>query len=107
MLTLAQLAERKKAIGGSDALHLVGLAPFGCQRRLWYDKKGNPEDFPFRGNRHTQRGDVMEDIAKEEYGNITARSIRRVPWKLHPRIPRVGVHVDGLQEMQECGPESV
>ena len=107
MLTLAQLAERKKAIGGSDVLHLVGLAPFGCQRRLWYDKKGVPEDFPFRGNRHTRRGDVMEDIARDEYLETTARTARKVPWKLHPAIPFFGVHADALQQIDDFGPESV
>jgi hypothetical protein len=107
MLTLAQIAERKKAIGGSDVLHLVGLAPFGCTRRLWYDKKGVPEDFPFRGNRHTKRGDIMEEYAVDEYACMTARGIEKVRWKLDDEIPYFGVHADRLQEIIECGPKSL
>jgi hypothetical protein len=107
MLAAAQLAERKTAIGGSDVLHLVGLPPFGCTRRLWYDKKGVAEDFPFRGNRHTRRGDVMEVIARCEYEAHTVRYTRIVPWRLHPTIPYFGVHADGLQRSDEEGPDSV
>jgi hypothetical protein len=83
MLTLKQIAERKKAIGGSDIPHLVGLEPFGCQRRLWYDKKGVPEDFPQQTNRHMKRGSAMEEFAVTEYYETTARHVRRgIPWKL-------------------------
>jgi predicted phage-related endonuclease len=107
-LTERQLKERKSAIGGSDVPALLGLPPFGCTRRLWYDKKGVPEDFPFRGNRHTRRGEVMEEIAVMEYFEHTARGVRRgIPWKVDDEIPYFGVHADALQEIEECGPKSV
>lgn len=107
-LNLAQIAERAKAIGGSDVLHLVGLVPFGCTRRLWYDKKGVKADFPFSGNRHTRRGDALEEFAIAEYYETTARGVRQgIPWKADEEIPYFGVHADGIQEIRECGPKSI
>lgn len=90
------LLERKTAIGGSDVLHLVNLPPYGCTRRLWYDKRDIPPDFPQKQNRHMERGSAMEPFAKTKYALETGREIREVPWKLDASLPYIGCHADGL-----------
>jgi hypothetical protein len=88
--------ERSTAIGGSDVGDLVGDSIEGCcTRRLWYDKKGVPADFPFKGNRHTRRGEVLEPIAAAEFA-AGERFVLVTPsaWILHPSASYIGVHLD-------------
>ena len=54
------LKERAEILGGSDMVHLLGLEPFGCQRRLCYDKSGIEPDFPEETNADMRRGAAYE-----------------------------------------------
>ncbi len=91
------LANRSGGIGGSDVPDLLDLAPFGCERKLAYDKKGVPQDFPFEGNEHTRRGQVLENLAVEEfcrdhgYRPTTGGS---PPQSIHPTYPHFKAHCD-------------
>jgi len=61
------LAERSKCLGGSDAGDLLGLPPYGCERKLWFEKKGVPADFEFEVTNHVRRGQALEEIAFQEF----------------------------------------
>ena len=56
---------RKTGFGGSDAHHYANIEPYGCARRVVYDKMGVPADYPFTGNNHTERGIWLEPIVAE------------------------------------------
>jgi hypothetical protein len=94
------LAERRTCLGGSDAPDLLELAPFGCTRKLWYDKKGVPEDFPFDVNFHVRRGNAIEPIALAEFcrefqcGQLPHAPGQAPPHTIHASIPYIGAHVD-------------
>lgn len=99
------LAERASMIGGSDAADLLTLHPFGCKRRLWYDKKGVPADFEFPdASFHIQRGTHLEAIAIKvfceqnvatlEFGEVRKQTLYRLK-----EFPFIGAHVDQVVEM--------
>lgn len=90
------LLERSTAIGGSDVQHLLDLPPYGCRRRLWYDKKGVPADFPFLGNRHTRRGQILEPFAIKEFMQGEAFTGQHLPWVVLPQKRHVGAHIDHI-----------
>lgn len=86
--------ERAAAVGGSDVPHMLGLEPYGCERRLWYEKKGVGPDFPFEGSRATRRGAALEEIAVREFELETRLQTWEVPWCTYPGAPHIGVHID-------------
>lgn len=94
------LAIRKDCLGGSDVTDLLDLEPFGCERRLWYDKKNVPEDFPFDGdsNKNIRRGNALEAIAIEEFCREFGYGYDPVP---PPQVrmdgaPHIAAHVDRI-----------
>ena len=87
-------SDRSEYLGGSDMIHLTSSDPWGCQRRLYYDKFPVPADFPFTGNIHTRRGKKLEAIAVEEYCELTGRIAVRHPFRQHKRKPWRSVHLD-------------
>lgn len=92
------LKERKAAIGGSDVPSLLGLAPYGCERMLWYDKRDVPLDFYWPGNCHTRRGRELEEAAHEFFFEATGKGLKHVPWKVMAGEPYAGCHADALVE---------
>lgn len=90
------LLERSTAIGGSDVQHLLSLPPYGCKRRLWYDKKGVKADFPFLGNRHTRRGQLIEPLAIAEFLAGENYSGEGLKWTVQEHRRHAGAHVDHL-----------
>lgn len=73
----AFLAARKSGIGGSDVAALYSL-DYSCRRQLFYDKSGQPEDFPREETKAMRLGTFMEEFFAEEYAEKTGRSV----WKL-------------------------
>lgn len=59
--------ERASCVGGSDLPHLLQLPPYGCTRRLWYEKSLVSADFPFAGNAATERGLACEPFAAADF----------------------------------------
>ncbi len=91
--------DRAKCLGGSDVGDLLDMDPFHCERKLWYSKKGVPEDFPFTGNVQTRRGSILETIAIDEFcrshGYVRQSPPGKSPPHLtHPEFPEFGAHVD-------------
>jgi putative phage-type endonuclease len=74
MLTQEQKEARRKGIGGSDVASVLGLPPYGCSLRLWFDKTGVPQDFE-ELNPNMERGIYLEDIAVEIYQKKTGNVV--------------------------------
>lgn len=94
------LAERRQGIGGSDAASLFDLPPYGCRRKLWYDKRGEPQDFPFHGNAHTERGHRLEPVAADLFAEATGR---RLTVSTCEHRPPMLVNVDRLIRREPDG----
>lgn len=88
------LEERKLGIGGSDIHHLFNLEPWGCERRLAYDKRQIPADQPQEETLAMKRGTALEDVAAQEYMERTGRTVRRMPFRQHKDDPWLIVHAD-------------
>lgn len=58
-------AKRQGFIGGTDIQHVLGLEPYGCARRLWYQKTGATPDREFRMTGPIVAGKLMEDGVAE------------------------------------------
>lgn len=97
-------AERAGGIGGSDAHHLFTLEPWGCARRLWYEKSGAPMDHPPTETNLQRRGIELEGLVAQEYASQTGRKIRVVGMKRHPEHRELLVHVDRIITIGERGP---
>jgi predicted phage-related endonuclease len=70
-------AQRQGFIGGTDIQHVLGLEPYGCARRLWYQKTGAPPDREFRMTGPIVAGKLMEDGVAERVKEQTGWKIRR------------------------------
>ena len=95
----AFLARRKDCLGGSDVADLLDLPPYGCERRLWYDKKNVPEDFPeSEVNRNIRRGQRLEAIAVEEFCEEFGYGFDELPPTQMRMVgrPHIAAHVDRL-----------
>jgi predicted phage-related endonuclease len=86
--------DRSTFIGGSDIADLIGQPPWGCKRKIYYEKRGIPADFPFTGNRHTRRGQKLEAIAVAEYTEVTSRKTQKMGFRANATKPWRAVHVD-------------
>ncbi len=90
----AWLAERKLGIGGSDAASLLNIG-WGCRRRLWYDKRDTPADYPREETKAMTLGKLLEPWFAEQYAEVTGRKVYELEnaWT-HPEIPELRVNVD-------------
>jgi putative phage-type endonuclease len=56
------LEERASGVGGSDIHHVLTLEPYGCARRLWYEKTGHPPDYHPEEKPIFHRGIQLEPV---------------------------------------------
>ncbi len=56
--------DRRRGLGSSDWTDALDIPPYGCSRKLVYDKRGTPADFPFTGNAYTVAGNRLEGTAR-------------------------------------------
>lgn len=66
------LEARRKGIGGSDWVSLMAIVDeekykYGCQRRIYYDKKGITPDFPVIVTAAMERGLALEPVITEMF----------------------------------------
>lgn len=88
---------RKSGFGGSDAQNYCNLPPYGCARKAAYEKTGTPADFPFVGNKDTDRGIWLEPIVAEMYAEKTGRELLEHPEPFrHSELTHMFCHVDRL-----------
>jgi putative phage-type endonuclease len=94
-LTRAEfLAERKSGVGGSDIAAVFSLPPYGCARRLWYDKRDVPADNEQDVTGPMIRGTKLEAIIAEEYAEKTGRTLKENGLARHEKYPELIVHID-------------
>ena len=105
MMTPEKLAERRLGIGGSDMGDLFQIEPYGCQRRLWYDKRNQTPDYDKQTTEQMQRGNELEDIIAQRYSKETGKPVRRAnkPF-VHPDYPSIRANVDRVILHDERGP---
>ena len=91
------LAERRKGIGGSDAASLFNVG-YGCERRLWYDKSGYPEDYPRTNTVLMDMGNLLEDFFAKRFEAETGRTVvtPQEPTMRHPAFHYLRVNLDRL-----------
>jgi len=92
----AFLSERASGIGGSDIHHVFSLEPYGCSRRLWYEKRGAQADNPSEDTGAMRRGRKLESLIAEEYAEKSGREVAEVGIRRHRDHPQLMVHVDRL-----------
>lgn len=88
--------KRYNFIGGSDAPDIFNLAPYGCQRRCWYEKTGQAPDFPLQENFHMRRGVILEPLVKKLYKQKTKRTLTTLPMIAYEKYPFIAGHVDAI-----------
>ena len=91
------LANRRKGIGGSDCASIFN-AGYGCRRRLWYEKRGTPQDFPREETGPMKLGKILEPFFAEEYVRETGRRVETAGQRHHAVHPELLVNVDRMIE---------
>ncbi len=81
-MTTAPVKDRTKSIGGSDLGHIFNLPPYGCRRRLWYEKTATPSDYPFIETAPMRRGKFFEPIVRGFYEQQTGLTVEPGPINL-------------------------
>ncbi len=79
-------AQRQGFIGGTDIQHVLGLEPYGCARRLWYQKTGASPDRDFRLTGPIVAGKLMEDGIAEMVAEM------RPEWKIRRKRASANGH---------------
>lgn len=91
------LTERKNYLGASDLAAVMGVDLYRTPLDVFNEKLGFVE--PFEGNKHTERGTKLEEIAAREYAEKTGKNLRRKNMALvHPKYEFLRGHVDRLVE---------
>lgn len=90
------LAERRNGVGGSDVDDVFSLPPYGCARKLWYEKTGTTPDFEL-SNDAILRGVALEPLIRDIFRKKTGLLVEEVQEAfLDAHGDPMLVHVDGL-----------
>ena len=87
---------RLKGVGGSEVGAILNLPPYGCSRRLWYEKRETKPDFEPETNLNMQRGIYLEDIVREIYSVQTLNRVDGVSAFASKEYPFMLGNVDGI-----------
>jgi predicted phage-related endonuclease len=100
-LTLEQLAERKKGIGGSDA----GRVMSGDWASLWREKTGRAEPEDLSGILAVQMGTCTEDLNHRWFERVTGREVleRSMPF-VSADYPFMRMNADGITTTKQGHP---
>ena len=89
------LKERLTGLGGSDIHHLFNAKPYGCARKLWYEKTEQASDYPVIASNVMKRGNKLEQLIRDEYVEVSGRKIRRVNRMItNDSLPWAMCHLD-------------
>jgi putative phage-type endonuclease len=89
---------RRRGIGGSDWVDVLGIPPYGCARELWYEKTGTEPDYDPEETGAMVRGQRLEPLIAKDVASIMGRTIRR------PREPK---RQEGLRPWHVGNPDRV
>lgn len=98
MLTQIEIENRRNSCGGSDMGDLFSIEPFGCERRLWYTKRGVKPDFDpgWDTNPNVLRGNALEPIIKAEFEKKYNLKVTVPVQKQSKKYPFLIATVDGI-----------
>jgi putative phage-type endonuclease len=99
MLTTAQLAARRRGIGGSDLAAVMGQSPYKTPFQVWQEKTGRLEDAitPEQAER-MHWGNVLEDVVARHYAEQRGCSVQRINTMLvHPEWPCILANLDRVR----------
>jgi putative phage-type endonuclease len=88
--------DRRKGVGGSDVASVLNLPPYGCARKLWYEKRGNEPDFEPVINPAMQRGIYLEGIVRDIYRLETKNKVEEAYAITSAASPFMLSNVDGF-----------
>jgi predicted phage-related endonuclease len=95
---LADSADRRSFIGGSDARIIVGDDEIALVR-LWREKRSEIEPEDLSGNLIVQLGTVTEELNRCWYERNTGHAVRDIQRRLrHPVHKWMGATLDGMVE---------
>jgi putative phage-type endonuclease len=95
MLSKEQKEIRRKGIGGSDVASVLGLPPYGCSLKLWFDKTGVEADFE-EMNPNMERGIYLEDIAVDFYTRLSGNVVTNIGQTTDDDRPYMMANVDRM-----------
>lgn len=106
-LSEAQLAQRRKGLGGSEIAAVLGLDPFRTALDVYAEKRGLAP--PFTGNAQTRAGQRLEPAILRWYAEETGRELVPSPGTVaHPREPWMLCTPDALvREVGDAAPIEV
>lgn len=80
-----QLEARRRGLGGTDIVAIVGESPYRKPIDVWLDKMGQAE--PFEGNERTEWGTRLEPLVADHYAAETGLHLYEPPTLCHPDRP--------------------
>lgn len=87
--------DRHRYLGSSDAAAALNMSPWRTAVELWLEKRGTLT--PFEGNAATHWGQLLEPLLRQEYADLTGRSVRLPLERIdHPTVRFVAAHPDGI-----------
>jgi putative phage-type endonuclease len=87
------LADRQSYLGASDMAAILGVDEHKTALEVFNEKLGLVE--PFAGNKQTERGQRLENVAAQEYSAQTGRKVhRRRTDLIHPKYDFIRGHID-------------
>lgn len=87
------LAERQSYLGASDMAAILGVDQYRTALDVFNERLGLTE--PFDGNKQTERGLKLENVAAQEYAEATGRKVHRRRTELvHPKYDFIRGHID-------------
>ncbi len=93
--------DRRDGLGASDMADLMSEPPYGCRRKLWYEKRGVPQDLEdTKRERFFTRGKKLEALLIQEYKAVTRRAVyterKGQEKRRHPEVPYFYHHRDAI-----------
>lgn len=89
--------QRRTGIGGSDIASVFSLEPYGCARRLFYEKTATPPDYAPKNEALFERGHELEPVIVAKYlretGYVGEQHKETIRHKQHAEL---FVHLDQL-----------
>jgi len=87
------LAERQLYLGASDMAAILGVDNYRTPLDVFNEKLGFVESF--EGNKQTLRGEKLENLAAQEYTEVTGRKVHKRSVELvHPQHDFIRGHLD-------------
>ncbi len=85
---------RRQGIGGSDIDDVFSLPPYGCARKLFYEKTGAEADYELRSN-DIDRGTAMEPLIIDMFSKKTGMRVCKIDDTIESdSAPWLQVHID-------------